>query len=290
MAELLAEPLFWKLALIAVEPLLFWFGFRWWRRARLIEDTPTSRVRSAAQGYVELSGRAQLPAGSEVLSPLSRRPCVWWQFRIEQKRRSGRNTRWQTINSGVSQIPFLLVDETGTCLINPLGAEVFPADRATWYGSSAWPASTTDAGFFGRIGADYRYTEHRIYQHERIDVIGEFRSLGGVRATDAEQRSAELLRQWKQDQPALLRRFDGNRDGLLSQKEWEAARRSARRQIDATAVEATVPQHHVLGKPTGDQPFLLAACELAQVARRYRWRARGMLAAFVVLAGVLVTL
>ncbi len=285
----MAEPLFWKLALIAAEPLLFWFGFRWWRRARLIEDTPTSRIRSAAQGYVELSGRAQLPAGSEVLSPLSRRPCVWWQFRIEQKRRSGRNTRWQTINSGISPTPFLLVDETDTCLVNPLGAEVFPADKSTWYGSSPWPNSV-EAGFFGRFAADYRYTEHRIYQHERVDAIGEFRSLGGVRATDAEQRSAELLRQWKQDQPGLLQRFDENRDGLLSQKEWETTRRAARRQVDTTAIEAAVPQHHVLGRPAGDQPFLLAACELGQVARRYRWWARGMLAAFVVVAGVLAML
>ena len=33
-------------------------ALRWVRKARTIEDMPTSRIRSAAQGYVELAGRA----------------------------------------------------------------------------------------------------------------------------------------------------------------------------------------------------------------------------------------
>ena len=40
-----------------------WFAVKAWRDSRAIEDTPTSRVRSAAQGYVELDGRGTLPPG-----------------------------------------------------------------------------------------------------------------------------------------------------------------------------------------------------------------------------------
>jgi multidrug resistance efflux pump len=50
-----------------------WYGFRWWRWARLIEDTPTSQVRSAAQGLVELVGTARGMPGAPVIAPLSRR-------------------------------------------------------------------------------------------------------------------------------------------------------------------------------------------------------------------------
>ena len=57
------DPQFWMGVLAIAAPLLFYFGFRNWRVARLIDDTPVSRVRSAAQGYVELSGIAKLPDG-----------------------------------------------------------------------------------------------------------------------------------------------------------------------------------------------------------------------------------
>jgi hypothetical protein len=287
--ELLSKPLFWKIALALLAPLLFWLGFRRWRYARLIDDTPTSRVRSAAQGYVELSGRARLTAGANLLSPLSRRPCVWWLFRIERKRSNGKNTQWETINRGVSELPFLLVDETGECLVKPQGAEVHPGDKAVWYGATPWPAGQPDAsGFFGgRMLAEYRYTEHRIYEHERVDVIGAFHSVGGLAAFDRDAAVAELLRQWKQDQPRLLAEFDADRDGLLSQREWERARAAARHSVDARALAPTEPQLHVLTKPDDGRPFLLAAGGLSQIARRYRWQARFSLAGFVVVVAVL---
>ena len=53
------DPHFWQLALAVAAPLCFYFGFRNWRLARLIDDTPRSRIRSAAQGYVELAGAAR---------------------------------------------------------------------------------------------------------------------------------------------------------------------------------------------------------------------------------------
>ena len=56
---------------------LIW-GFRSWRRSRLIEDTPLSRVRSATQGYVELGGRARLMPGPPILAPLTLQSCTWW--------------------------------------------------------------------------------------------------------------------------------------------------------------------------------------------------------------------
>ena len=66
-----------------------WFALRWLHVARMIEDTPTSRIRSAAQGYVELGGRCRALDGTQNLAPLTQRPCVWWRCRIQQTVESG---------------------------------------------------------------------------------------------------------------------------------------------------------------------------------------------------------
>ena len=45
--------LFFSLAML-LSAAGFYFAFRYLTRARIIEDTPTARVRSAQQGYLEL--------------------------------------------------------------------------------------------------------------------------------------------------------------------------------------------------------------------------------------------
>src|SRR6266568_3390576 len=117
----------------------FWYAFKAWRRNRIIEDTPTSRVRSAAQGYVELSGRGILPADSKNKGPLTGMPCTWWRYKIEERGYSRRSPAWATVDSDTSCEPFLLDDGTGQCLIDPRGADVFPGATNVWYGPGPWP-------------------------------------------------------------------------------------------------------------------------------------------------------
>ena len=50
--------------------------FKW---ARLIEGMPTSRIRSASQGYTELIGVAELQ-GNPQLAPLSNTLHLWWRY------------------------------------------------------------------------------------------------------------------------------------------------------------------------------------------------------------------
>jgi hypothetical protein len=289
--SLLEDPIFWRVVLALLAIGCFYFGFLWWRRARVIDDTPLSRVRSAAHFNEALRGRGTLLAGNEIRAPLSARPCVWWSFQIERKEQTGKSTSWRTIKSGTSELPFLLTDESGWCVVNPSGAEVFPSDHSTWYGSSEWPANTGSSGaILDRLVSDYRYTEHRIYEHERIDAIGEFRTVGGINGIDTESEAAELLRQWKTDQPRLMQRFDENRDGVLSQREWESARLAARRDIETRAQQKAPERYNVMLKPQDEKPFLIAAYDLALLARRYRRRAAVALLAFVVLCGVLTSL
>ena len=275
------DPRFWQAALAIAAPLCFYFGFRNWRLARLIDDTPVSRIRSAAQGYVELSGIASMGEGPPTIAPLSQLPCAWWLYRIEHRTGDGRDARWETINRGVSVTPFLLQDDTGACLIGPTGADVRPGHRDCWRGSIPWPTVPGGGQRFGLQGGDYRYTEHRINEHEQVSVIGEFRTMGGVSSADATAEVMRLLAEWKQDQPVLLERFDTNHDGVLSQAEWERARTAARAQIEQQAPRAGAPLQSIVVKPIDNRPFLIAASNMAAFARRSRLAAAAMLIGFI---------
>jgi hypothetical protein len=274
----------WKLRLFlgVVAVGSFWFWFRWWQKARLISDTPRSRIRSAAQGYVELRGLGRLPDSQPNLAPLTRRPCIWWVYKIERYESVGKRSDWRTIDSGTSTVPFLLQDEEHWCIVNPVGAEVFPGDKSVWRGSTAWPDSGPPGERVRAFGSgSYRYTEHRIYEHEQLDIIGEFRSVGGIQGGDKAVAVSDLLRKWKQDQPALLQRFDANRDGVLSAAEWEQARTVAQAEIDQRLLAQPQASYNVLMKSADGRPFLIADYNLAKVARRYRLYAAVAVVAFL---------
>jgi hypothetical protein len=78
-----------------------------------------------------------------------------------------------------------------------------------------------------------------------------------------------------------MQRFDDNRDGVLSAAEWERARTAARQEIDQRLLAETPSSYSVMMRTGDDRPFLIAACDLAKVARRYRLYAIGAVVAFV---------
>jgi hypothetical protein len=267
----------------------FWYAFKAWAKNRVIEDTPTSRVRSAAQGYVELTGHGVQPPDAQLKGPLTGLPCTWWRYKIEERRYSGRSRSWTTVQNDTSAVPFLLDDGTGQCLIDPRGAEVFPGATDVWYGPSEWPEMhiPNGTGIFGRLTDAfftdrYRYTEHRLQPHEQVYAIGAFRCVGGVSVENPEGAVAELLRAWKQDQAALLARFDTNHDGTLSSAEWDQARAAARKQVlDGRVAQIQPPSLNVLSDPLDGRSFLLAASDGETLAQRFRRRAAAGIGGFV---------
>ncbi len=262
----------------------FWRGFRWWHWSRLIEDTPTSRVRSAAQGYVELAGIGQKMPGETIFAPLSLQPCTWWSFVIEKRVQSGKRRRWKVISHQTSTHLFHLKDETGLCIIDPDGAEVLPRVTDTWRGDTPMPVAGPPRvrGFRG-FGADYRYRESRMHDGDPLYAIGWFRTEGHIQPGAHQEDVAALLREWKRDHPQLLKRFDHDGDGVLTLVEWEKAREAAHEQVQGDRRQRAVqPGTHVLARPEGDpRPMLLAAADEQSLARRYRWRSAGGLALFL---------
>jgi len=99
-------------------------SWRTWRNVshiRLIEDTPTAKIRSAHQGYVELEGAGRLMDGPPIIAKLSGLPCVWFRYKIEHQIKTHykghTQTRWEVIEKGESTETFWLEDETGRVVI-----------------------------------------------------------------------------------------------------------------------------------------------------------------------------
>ena len=255
--------------------------FRRWRQQRLVEDTPAARIRSAAQGYVRLSGRAQAADGKPLRAPLTGRRCVWWTYRIQQRGRGAPDSiPWSHNNSGTSDQPFLLIDQNDHCVIDPDGAEVEPSDRKVWYGNSAddIPPALWGGFLFG-FGQRYRYIEAILKEDDQLSVLGELRPAAGSATNTIADEAAALLSRWKQDQHALLARFDANHDGRIDAAEWEAARAAALIEAQQNMLQQPPEQRIcVLAKPRDRQPFLIAALSAGQLARTERWRATAGLA------------
>jgi len=69
---------FWIAVTILIVSCITGFigAFYFFSRKRMMENTPTSRIRSAAQGFVELEGTGLLLEGPPIIAPLSGMTCV----------------------------------------------------------------------------------------------------------------------------------------------------------------------------------------------------------------------
>jgi hypothetical protein len=121
MVHYLRESLF-SVAAAAAGPWLMHVGFQSWRVKRLMDATPSSRIRSMAMGLVELNGHVS--ERSRVTAPFSGRACAYWEIEIATRSSRGdRGDSWTTVHRNRSGHPFYLRDQTGTALVYPQGAE-----------------------------------------------------------------------------------------------------------------------------------------------------------------------
>lgn len=236
-----------SLGLMAAISLAAWLSAL--KRLRAIRDTPTSKVASAAQGYVELNGRGAAFGDTPLYSKLRLRPCLWYRYEIERR---DSEKDWKTEESGESYDSFLLRDDSGVCVIDPEQAEVSTRHKDCW---------TT---------ADQRYTEWTLELHDRLYIIGEFRTQSGALEFDSRVELNELLTEWKKDMPALHRRFDLNNDGKLDEKEWALARQAAKREVAKSQREAhAMSDLHLIGMPHDGKPYMISNLAPEKLSRRY---------------------
>lgn len=236
------------LGLMALISVFAWMSAL--RRLRMIRDTPTSKVASAAQGYVELTGRGRQFSDPPLLSKLTLLPCLWYRYHVERK---GSDNKWHTEERGESEDPFLLDDGSGRCVIDPSGAEIVTRYKDTWE----------------RDG--YRYTEWKLLDVDPIYAIGQFRTHGGSSTElNINEEVRNVLAEWKQNMPELRQRFDLDNNGELDMQEWmlarQAARREAAKRMDALRAE---PDVNYLVQPADGRLFLISNLPEAKLTRRY---------------------
>ena len=260
----------WQISFVLVGLTSFWAWYANLRRYRTIADTPTSRIASAPQGYVELVGRGQQPPGDGLVSPISGLPCLWYRYRIERKN----GDRWEYVESGTSHDTFGVCDGSGQVLVDPDSAEILTSRKQV---SSA---------------EGYRKTEWTLIEGETIYVIGEHVTLGGPNAMlDKKADLATLLAEWKADNSALLARFDADRDGEISLEEWERARQAASVEVDRAHLDIRLKDGiHLMRKPAHGRPFLIANREVAALGRHFRlWSWLHLALMLATLAGLMLT-
>lgn len=290
----------WLTVIVAVSLFCLRKSYHLLKRARLVEDMPTSKVRSASQGYTELIGVATL-RGHPQLAPLSSTLCLWWRYTIEKYQRTGKSSRWSTVEKRASSQPFYLQDTTGICRVDPTGANISTRHRQVWYGNTRRPVgipkpAQLNSGFFSFNGAisfssRYRYTEYLIMAGDPLYTLGHFTTDStGQRALTLDQLTGDILRNWKADFPALLEKFDRNSDGELGLNEWQVVRETATEKArQEQAMAAGEPPDHLLSQPEHrGLPFIVSSVEQAYLSTRFR---RGALACAVgfLLSGTLAT-
>ncbi len=238
---------YWCLGCMAVISLFAWHSAL--HRVRLINGTPTSRVVSAAQGYVELIGDAR-PLDSPILAKYSMLPCLWYRYKVDKK---NHKNEWKTIETGESDAAFLVHDESGKCVIEPQGAEIITQHKDTWQ------------------SGQYRYTEWKLLERDEIYLLGEFKTAGGSTNTTTQNELVNrVLYEWKLDNANLLKRFDLNNNGLLDMDEWMLARLAAKREANKRLAEIRAePDTHYLTKPQDGRLFLISNLSPESLARRF---------------------
>lgn len=160
-------------------------GFRNLQLKRLIENTPTSKIRSLAMGLCEICGIVENPRERLLEAPFTQRPCVYYTYTVEEYRRGKNSHEWHTIGSGRDDSQFYLRDETGAVLVDSLGCDAeLSANhyRKEFSGVAELPAQAhtfltnfgvISGGFWGRMTTNkLRLTEYCICPGDQLYVLG----------------------------------------------------------------------------------------------------------------------
>lgn len=251
-------------------------GFYCLRIKRLIENTPTSRIRSLAMGMVELNGHARRKYA--LVSPATQTACVWYRLR---RYRRNEKSGWQlTRQSDSGAVPFLLDDGTGTITVDPQGARIRPGVR-----NEGFPGQE---GFMvrslGGTDTNEKWVEELIPEGTSLYVLGSARPYKEQSLSLAE-RTREALRELKLD-PKALEKYDRNGDGRIDEEEWDLARAAVQEQVlrehllrNEKAAPGTT--RALVGRSCSHtRPFIIAQTESeAHLTRGYAWWMAALFAA-----------
>jgi hypothetical protein len=198
----------------------FFLGFQLLARKRLLLTTPTSKVRSAALGLVEVNGMA---AGPHTMpAPITGKACFLYHTTAWQQR-AGKKEEWEKIADETLHLPFFIDDGTGQLLIEPLGADLdlrrdFREEYASFFSSNLNDVPPRVSVFLSRHGIvparRVRIEERLIRPENALFVAGTLAENPGievrpfsprdVRIEARNERSSEQLRD-----PQVIKLYGG---------------------------------------------------------------------------------
>lgn len=263
------NPLLWKTAggigLICAGALIFSYSLVLVHYKRMMENTPTSKVRSVAMGMAELEGRTK--RYYDLRSPHTNTKCIYYQCTYKRRVHTSKGSKWRIekiLNSGL--LPFYLEDSTGLILVRPKGAlMLIDKNRQDfWGGQSPWLSADLQ-------DKNRKICESIIAEGAKIYVLGSANTQKV--GPDFKQQLVERLRKLKSD-PDSLAAYDANNDGHIDEQEWDTARKDMETMVLADSLaNGKTPDHQIVIEKSrsGMMPFMIADSEAA-IIRKLRLR------------------
>ena len=226
--------------------LALWAALRAKAIHRYITDTPRSKISSAAQGFVEVQGRCEFYGNRETQGFMSGPPCVWHRYLLLRLRPI-------PLQVGASEIPFIVRDDSGVCVVDPTGAKIVSSSKRSWSSDGTWFSSS--------------YIRHGT----QLYVVGEIRADGcSLLSYNENAEVGSLLVRWKKDKPWLLEEFDVDRNGELDTEEWASAVKRAKKiSRDIFEQQSIDRVENVIRRPRNGMPMLISDRHPDQLATQF---------------------
>lgn len=261
---------FHEFAGISAGFILFGWGFRVLRKKWLIDNTPTSTIRSVAMGMAEVKGKAVKKC--ELLSRITMAHCVFHKFLIEKEVKGSKGrSHWETVEQGASTNYFYIQDDTGKLLVDPIYVEnIMDPD----YTFTDW-----------KNGHKMRYTEWYILPGDSVYIFGTVRKFKD-NICDRKERLTQKLRELKANKEKLMQ-FDADKDGQISPEEWDKAVKGAEEELLQEEITTPASQEDdiVIAKGELEKTFIISDKSENEISNKLLLTS----AAFVIIGIALVT-
>lgn len=242
--------LFFSIGLLSLGMICFIHSFVMLKRKRAIENCPTTKIRSMPMGLVEVKGVAK--PKYFLKAPYSLTDCVHYSFKKYTWERVGKDSVYRLSRWGESgRVPFYIEDETGSVLVEPENAIIkagISQDMSQALGGETDGMDSFQHSAYGE-GVNQKIVEKVIATGQSLYVMGFARPI----RTGTEQRKKaffEKLRHLKKDR-SRMGRYDLDRDGTISDDEWERARRETEEEVMMEKVETEQDRFAIGEHPTG---------------------------------------
>jgi hypothetical protein len=142
------------------------------------------------RGPVEIEGRAVEGDEGTVTAPFTGSRCLAYTYEVEELRGSGKHESWETLDTGMAGVDFVVDDGSGRVVVDPAGADVHleshsvtvPAGTELPDRLAEYVAATDGVEPQNRklnllvteinVGNRQRFTEHRLDVGETVYVYG----------------------------------------------------------------------------------------------------------------------